>query len=103
MLVGMVNDKDIDGVLALMPKDAVYYFTQASIARALSAEVFAEKACRHGLKGNTYPNVAEALRSALQDASEEDFIFIGGSTFIVADAYPLLERGESPDKGHSMA
>ena len=103
MLVGMVNDKDIDGVLALMPKDAVYYFTQASIARALSAEVFAEKACRHGLKGNTYPNVAEALRSALQDASEEDFIFIGGSTFIVADAYPLLERGEAPDKGHSMA
>lgn len=103
MLVGMVNDKDIDGVLALMPKDAVYYFTQASIARALPAEEFAEKACRHGLKGNTYPNVAEALRSALQDASEEDFIFIGGSTFIVADAYPLLERGEAPDKGHSMA
>lgn len=103
MLVGMVNDKDIDGVLALMPKDAVYYFTQASIARALPAEEFAEKACRHGLKGNTYPNVAEALRSALQDASEEDFIFIGGSTFIVADAYPLLERGEAPDKGHSIA
>lgn len=98
MVVGMVNDKDIDGVLSLMPKVAVYYFTQASIARALPVDEFAEKACRHGLKGSTYPNVGEAVRSALQDASEEDFIFVGGSTFIVADAYPLLEGNEKTEQ-----
>ena len=98
MVVGMVNDKDIDGVLSLMPKEAVYYFTQASIARALPVDEFAEKACRHGLKGGTYPNVGEAVRSALQDASEEDFVFVGGSTFIVADAYPLLEGNEKTEQ-----
>ena len=98
MVVGMVNDKDIDGVLSLMPKEAVYYFTQASIARALPVDEFAGKACRHGLKGGTYPNVGEAVRSALQDASEEDFIFVGGSTFIVADAYPLLEGNEKTEQ-----
>ena len=98
MVVGMVNDKDVDGVLSLMPKEAVYYFTQASIARALPVDEFAEKACRHGLKGGTYPNVGEAVRSALQDASEEDFIFVGGSTFIVADAYPLLEGNEKTEQ-----
>lgn len=98
MVVGMVNDKDIDGVLSLMPKEAVYYFTQASIARALPVDEFAEKACRHGLKGGTYPNVGEAVRSALQDASEKDFIFVGGSTFIVADAYLLLEGNEKTEQ-----
>lgn len=98
MVVGMVNDKDIDGVLSLMPKEAVYYFTQASVARALPVDEFAEKACRHGLKGGTYPNVGEAVRSALQDASEEDFVFVGGSTFIVADAYPLLEGNEKTEQ-----
>ena len=98
MVVGMVNDKDIDGVLSLMPKEAVYYFTQASIARALPVDEFAEKACRHGLKGGTYPNVGEAVRCALQDASEEDFVFVGGSTFIVADAYPLLEGNEKTEQ-----
>ena len=98
MVVGMVNDKDIDGVLSLMPKEAVYYFTQASVARALPVDEFAEKACRHGLKGGTYPNVGEAVRCALQDASEEDFVFVGGSTFIVADAYPLLEGNEKTEQ-----
>lgn len=91
MIVGMVNDKDINGVLALMPKNATYYFTQASIARALPAEEFAKLARQHGLSGNVYPTVEAAVRSALQDAHTDDFIFIGGSTFIVADAYPLFQ------------
>lgn len=86
MVVGMVNDKDINGVLAMMPKEAVYYFTQAAIPRALPAEEFARQAASHGLKGTTYAHVAEALRQALQDAAPNDLIFIGGSTFIVADA-----------------
>ncbi len=91
MIVGMVSDKDINGVLALMPKDAAYYFTQASIARALPAEEFAALARRHGLKGNVYPTVESAVRSALQEAHADDLIFIGGSTFTVADAYPLFQ------------
>ena len=86
MIVGMVNDKDIDGVLALMPKEADYYFTQASIPRALPAETFAEKARAHGLQGTSYPTVRAALQAALADASPEDMLFIGGSTFVVADA-----------------
>ena len=86
MIVGMVNDKDIDGVLSLMPAKAVYYFTQASIARALPAETFAAKARKHGLQGTVWPTVGKALEQALADASPDDLIFIGGSTFVVADA-----------------
>ena len=91
MIVGMVNDKDINGVLALMPKNATYYFTQASITRALPAEEFAELARQHGLNGNVYSTVEAAVHSALEEAQTDDFIFIGGSTFIVADAYPLFQ------------
>jgi folylpolyglutamate synthase/dihydrofolate synthase len=86
MVVGMVNDKDINSVLALMPKDAEYYFTQASIERALPVSEFAALAANHGLKGNTYENVADAIAAAKGDAADDDFIFIGGSSFIVADA-----------------
>lgn len=91
MIVGMVNDKDINGVLALMPKNATYYFTQASIARALPAEEFAKLARQHGLNGNVYSTVEAAVHAALEEAQTDDFIFIGGSTFIVADAYPLFQ------------
>ena len=91
MIVGMVNDKDINGVLALMPKNATYYFTQASIARALPAEDFAKLARQHGLNGNVYSTVEAAVHAALEEAQTDDFIFIGGSTFIVADAYPLFQ------------
>lgn len=91
MIVGMVNDKDIDGVLSLMPKKAFYLFTQASISRALTAEEFAAKAMQHGLSGMVCNRVEEALSKALAEANEEDLIFIGGSTFIVADAIPLFQ------------
>ena len=86
MVVGMVNDKDINSVLALMPKSAEYYFTQASIERALPVSEFAALAAAHGLKGNAYDNVADAIAAAKGDAADDDFIFIGGSSFIVADA-----------------
>lgn len=90
MVVGMVNDKDIDGVLSLMPQDAFYFFTQASIERAMPAEDFALKAMRHGLSGTLCDTVPEAVKKALSRAQEKDFIFIGGSTFVVADALPLF-------------
>lgn len=89
-VVGMVADKDVDSVLALMPKEATYYFTQASVSRAMPVETFAEKAASHGLRGATYPTVGEAVKAAQQAADPHDTIFIGGSTFIVADALPLF-------------
>ena len=83
MIVGMVNDKDIDGVLDLMPEKAFYFFTQASVQRAMPAEDFATKAIFHG-------SVQEAVEKALARAGQDDIIFIGGSTFVVADALPLF-------------
>lgn len=85
IVIGMVNDKDIDGVLSLLPKNAVYYFTKANIARALQPETLAEKAAVHALKGKCFPTVREAYNAAMEDAQEDDFVFIGGSCFVVAD------------------
>lgn len=85
MVIGMVNDKDIRGVLSLLPTEATYYFTQASVQRALPAEELATLATRQGLTGNCYPDVPAAVRAAQEKSLPEDFIFVGGSSFIVAD------------------
>lgn len=95
LVIGMVNDKDIDGVLALLPRTGRYYFTQASVARALPADELAAIAGRHGLKGDAYRSVKEAIETARAAASENDFIYIGGSTFVVADA---LASGLWPER-----
>lgn len=89
IVIGMVNDKDVNGVLSMMPKDAQYYFTKASVKRALPENELKILADKHGLSGDCYPNVEYAVKAALTDAKEDDFIFIGGSNFIVAD---LLEK-----------
>ena len=85
MVMGMVNDKDIRGVLALLPRQAVYYFTQASVKRALPVEEFARLAMEAGLQGSCYPDVASAVQAAQKESLPEDFIFVGGSSYIVAD------------------
>lgn len=85
IIIGMVNDKDIQGVLALLPEDAIYYFTQASVKRALPANDLQKLAESDGLKGNCYPDVPSAVRAAQEKSLPEDFIFVGGSSFIVAD------------------
>lgn len=85
IVIGMVNDKDINGVLDLLPRYASYYFTQASVKRALPADQLREMGKNHNLTGNAYPNVAEAFDSALKNAKEDDVVFVGGSNFIVAD------------------
>ena len=90
MIVGMVNDKDINSVLELMPKEAFYFFTQASVQRAMPAEGFAALAVSHGLSGVVCDSVPSAIEKALARAGQDDMIFIGGSTFIVADALPLF-------------
>ena len=85
IVIGMVNDKDVRGVLSLLPKEATYYFTQASVQRALPAEDLAALAAQQGLKGTNYPDVPSAVRAAQEKSLPEDFIFVGGSSFIVAD------------------
>ena len=85
LVIGMVGDKDITSMLNLLPKDAIYYFCNAQIPRALPAEELKAKASEFGLKGNAYPSVAEALEAAKRDASTSDFIFVGGSNFTVAE------------------
>jgi dihydrofolate synthase/folylpolyglutamate synthase len=85
MVWGMVKDKDATSVLQLLPKNASYYFCQAKIPRAMDAHVLAEKANELGLTGEVVPDVNEAIRRALVSAQENDLIFIGGSTFVVAE------------------
>lgn len=85
IIIGMVNDKDVSGVLALLPKDARYYFTKASVKRALPEDELQKLAEQAGLKGETYKDVPTALAAAKVQAGKEDFIFVGGSSFIVAD------------------
>ena len=85
IVFGMVDDKDIRNVLSMLPKNAVYYFTQANNHRAIPAQQVGELAKEYGLSGNTYPTVAQAYEEAKSSALEKDFIFIGGSSYIVAD------------------
>ena len=85
IVIGMVNDKDISGVLALLPKEAIYYITQASVNRALPAKQLLHLATEAGLKGKAYASVKNAVRAAIKNSLPEDFIFVGGSNFIVAD------------------
>lgn len=85
IVMGMVNDKDIRGVLALLPPEATYYFTKASVKRALPEEELQKLAAVAGLKGECYPDVPSAVKAAQEKSLPEDFIFVGGSSFIVAD------------------
>ena len=85
VVLGTVNDKDIRGILELFPKEAFYYFCQAKIPRALPAGELAVQAMAVGLQGIVIGDVNEAIRSAKANASAEDLIFIGGSTFVVAE------------------
>jgi len=85
IVFGMVSDKDIDGVINLLPANAVYYFTQANTHRAIPATTIQEKAMARGLQGKTYGSVADAYNAAKQEAGEKDFIFIGGSTYVIAE------------------
>jgi len=85
IVFGVVNDKAIDGVLDLLPKSAQYYFCQANIPRALEAKELYRLANQKGLKGKSYKRVSEALSAAKNNALPDDFIFVGGSTFVVAE------------------
>lgn len=85
MIIGFVNDKDLSLVLPLFPADAIYYFTRASVPRALDEKILQDESSKYGLYGKCYSDVKTALSDARENAGENDMIFIGGSTFIVAD------------------
>ena len=85
VILGMVKDKDIDAVLQLFPKEATYYFTRASIPRAIDEKELAKKGNSLGLRGEHYPSVNNALSIAKQKASKEDLILVCGSVFVVGE------------------
>lgn len=86
IVFGMVKDKDIVPVLALLPKKATYYFCQPNLERALDAKELARQAKVYDLNGNIYESVNSAIKAAKQNATAKDMIYIGGSTFVVAEA-----------------
>ena len=82
---GLVNDKAIDAMLRMLPKDATYYFCKANIPRGMDPGKLKRLAAAEGLQGESYNSVKEALESAQNEAGNDDLVFIGGSTFVVAE------------------
>lgn len=85
LVIGFVSDKDVDPVLSLFPIDAIYYYCKPNIPRGMEVSVLTEKAITHNLKGKAYKSVQEAYKDALKAAQKDDLIFVGGSTFVVAE------------------
>jgi len=85
IVLGVVNDKNLEMVLPMFPKNAVYYFCKPNIPRGLDATVLKNQAADYGLIGSVYPSVLEALQFAQEKATSKDLIFVGGSTFVVAE------------------
>lgn len=92
IVFGMVDDKDIDSVMELLPKNAIYYWTQAETKRAIKVEKVTELALQHELNGKMFNNVKDAYTKALNDSAADDFVFVGGSSYIVADLLTFLSR-----------
>lgn len=85
IVLGVVNDKDLDGILPLFPKNANYYFCKPKNERGLNATTLQEKAKSYQLNGNIYTSVSKAYKAALEKSSDKDLIFIGGSNFVVSE------------------
>ena len=85
IVFGMVDDKEIDKVMAMLPKDAVYYWTQAETKRAVDVSQVKALGDSLSLQGTLYPDVMSAYHAALNEAAADDFIFVGGSSYVVAD------------------
>ena len=85
VVLGVVSDKDLDEILPLFPKNATYYFSKPNIPRGLSVEILKNKSKKHGLLGNSYDSVLSAYDEAVRNSSPADLVFVGGSTFTVAE------------------
>lgn len=92
IVIGMVNDKDISGVLKLLPADAIYYFTQAQVKRALPANELKAKAMNYNLSGESFRAVKDAVNKAIFDTGADELILITGSNFVVGEALTLFPR-----------
>lgn len=92
IIIGFVNDKDIDHILEILPRNAKYYFTQASIPRALNCDTLSNKASEKGLYGGTFKSVVSAYQDAINKCADTDMVYIGGSTFVVADILSYLNH-----------
>ena len=91
MVLGFSADKDIDTVLGMMPKDAIYYFTQAQSSRSMKAETLQDLGVKHGLKGDAYPIALNAYRAAKKAAKPSDAVFLGGSFYVLGDLFKHLK------------
>ena len=85
MVLGFVKEKDLSSILPMLPKNACYYFCKPQIDRGLDATVLQEKAREYGIEGVVFSSVKEALTKAQQEAKVTDFVYVGGSTFVVAE------------------
>jgi dihydrofolate synthase/folylpolyglutamate synthase len=85
IVLGVVNDKDLDSILPLFPKNAHYYFCRPDSSRGLATEILQEAANKHNLSGEKYDSVNDAFEAARKNAGKNDFIYVGGSTFVVAE------------------
>ncbi|MGL2967345.1 bifunctional folylpolyglutamate synthase/dihydrofolate synthase [Flavobacterium sp. XGLA_31] len=85
IVLGVVNDKNLDDILPLFPKKAKYYFCKPNIPRGLETEILKKEAAQFGLLGETYVSVSNAYQDAMKNATPDDFIYVGGSTFVVAE------------------
>jgi dihydrofolate synthase/folylpolyglutamate synthase len=85
IVLGLVHDKNLDEILPLFPKNAIYYFCKPPVTRGLDSEILMKKAYEYNLTGKTYNSVSNAYQTAKEKANTNDFIYIGGSTFVVAE------------------
>ena len=92
IVFGMVNDKDLSTIIQMLPQNAQYYWTQPSCQRAFSVEKVAQLGRENHLHGKVFPTVSDAYQAAMHDASMHDFIFIGGSSYVVADLLTFLKQ-----------
>ncbi|MBR5030079.1 MAG: bifunctional folylpolyglutamate synthase/dihydrofolate synthase [Muribaculaceae bacterium] len=92
MVLGFAADKDVNTVLGMMPKDAVYYFTQAQSARSMKAQDLQALASKHGLKGDSYPKVQDAYNAAITAAATGDAVFVGGSFYVLGELFSVSRK-----------
>lgn len=97
MVMGFMADKDIDGILGLLPNTATYYFTQAHTSRSLPATELQARGAKYGIEGNTYNNVCEALEAARNAAQPQDLIYIGGSMYVLAELLTAIGYDDKLD------
>ena len=92
IVFGMVDDKDVSTVMGMLPKDATFYWTQAETHRAIPAQRISELAEEQGIHGEVFTTVKDAYIKALEDADKDDFVFVGGSSYVVADLLTFLSK-----------